>query len=207
MDTVEERALARNDRYIREFVEALHICPYARRCRETGKLHRRVVVPAELDAAHAAVRTVEALPEDSVEVALLIFPTAAANGVESARAFETFCADLRARMAESPFYCVAFHPDLPRDLHDAHRAVQFIRRSPDPTIQLVRASVLRQVRGADDGGTRVIDPSGLTLEQLLAIASPLSLADRIAEANLVTLQREGPDRIERLLAEIRGHET
>jgi hypothetical protein len=195
-----EAALARNERYIRDFVEALHICPYAKRCRETGKLHRRVVEEASLEAAIAAVRAVEALPADSVEVALLIFPGAPADGVESARAFETFCADLRERMAQSPFYCVAFHPNLPRDLFDAHRAVQFIRRSPDPTIQLVRASVLQAVRGKDDGGTRVIDPSSMTLEQLIAISSPLSLADRIAEANLATLQHEGPDRIEKLLA-------
>jgi len=37
----------------------------------------------------------------------------------------------------------------------------------------------------------------------MAISSPLSLADRIAEANLTALQREGPDRIEALLAALR----
>ena len=201
MDPIEAQALARNDRYIRDFVEALHICPYAKRCRETGKLHRRVVLRSE-DALDAA-RAVEAMPDDDVEVALLIFPRAPADGVESARAFEALCAELRPRLAK--FYCVAFHPDLPRDLFDAHRAVQFIRRSPDPTIQLVRSSVLRAVRGANDGGTKVIDPSNLTLEQLMAISSPLSLADRIAEANLETLRREDPDRIESLLDAFRGH--
>jgi hypothetical protein len=195
--------LERNDRYIREFVEALHICPYAKTCRESGKLARRVVLRAEDLLAEA--RAVEAMPDDSVEVALLIFPNARADGVESARAFESFCADLRPSLTK--FYCVAFHPDLPRDLFDAHRAVQFIRRSPDPTIQMVRASVLREVRGSDDGGTKVIDPSSLTLEQLMAISSPLSLADRIAEANLETLRREGPDHLDRLLSEFRGHNT
>jgi hypothetical protein len=194
-------ALARNDRYIREFVEALHICPYAKTCRETGKLHRRVL--ASLDEAAPAAREVEALPDDAVEVALLIFPGAATGSEKTARDFETFCADLRPSLHK--FYCVAFHPDLPRDLADGHRAVQFIRRSPDPTIQMVRASVLRAVRGPNDGGTRVVtDPGSLSLEQLLAIASPLTLADRIAAANLETLQREGPDRIEALLASFRG---
>jgi hypothetical protein len=211
VDQIETEALARNDRYLREFVEALHLCPYALRCRETGKLHRRVVVPAEIAAALEAVRAVEALPAESVEVALLIFPTARADGLASARDFEAFCAEVRERMGRAhhgdpPFYCVAFHPDLPRDLHDAHRAVQFIRRSPDPTLQLVRAAVLRQVRGTGDG-TRVVDPSAMTLEQLLAISAPLSLSDRIAEANLATLNREGPDHLEALLAGFRGHET
>jgi hypothetical protein len=203
---LEARTLARSDRYLRDFVEALHLCPYARRCRESGKLHRRVVLRPE--DAPAAVRAVEALPEGSVEVALLIFPNAPANGLESARDFDEFASDLRNRILDAhagnpPFYCVAFHPDLPRDLLDAHRAVQFIRRSPDPTIQLVRASVLRAVRGTDDGGTRVVDPSSLTLEQLMAVSSPLSLADRIAEANLAMLQREGPDKVEALLASLR----
>ena len=205
-ESAEQSALARSDRYLQEFVEALHLCPYAKRCRESGKLHRRVVLRAA--DAPAAVRAVEALPEAAVEVALLIFPNAPADGVESARAFEAFCVALREQMSSAhdgapPFYCVAFHPDLPRDLAGAHRAVQFIRRSPDPTIQLVRAAVLRTVRGEGDGGTRLLDPSSLSLEQLMAISSPLSLADRIAEANLETLQREGAPRVEALLASMR----
>ena len=39
-------ALARNDRYVREFVEALNLCPYAKRTRETGKLKREVLLDA-----------------------------------------------------------------------------------------------------------------------------------------------------------------
>lgn len=205
---LEAESLARSDRYLREFVEALHLCPYAKRCREDGKLHRRVVVPADAEGAMEAVRAVEALPEGSVEVALLIFPTARADGLDSAREFESFCAAVRERMSaehrgEPPFYCVAFHPDLPRDLLDAHRAVQFIRRSPDPTLQLVRASVLNAVRGDRTGGSRFFDASSMTLEELLLVAAPISLADRIAEANLATVQREDPERLEALLREIR----
>src|SRR5260221_2039624 len=204
MTTPTELALSRNDRYLREFVEAIHLCPYARHCRESGKLHRRVLFSQDPEEVLAEIRAVEALPADSVEVALLIFPDAPARGLDSAREFEAFAADLRNRMLAAhegnpPFYCVAFHPDLPRDLLDAHRAVQFIRRSPDPTVQLVRASVLKGVRGSNDGGTRIVDVSKLSLEELMAISSPLSLADRIAEANLETLGREDPDRIEGLL--------
>jgi hypothetical protein len=206
--TPDEEVLARNDRYIRDFVEALHLCPYARRCREAGKLHRRVIRRRE--DALAAVREIETLPEDAVEVALLIFPGEPADGSESARAFESFCAGLREQMSgpqggPASFYSVAFHPDLPRDLLDLHRAVRFIRRSPDPTLQLVRASVLQSVRGELGGGSRYVDTSRLSLEEAMALASPLSLAERIAEANLGTLQREGPDRIEALLASFRRH--
>src|SRR3954468_16248951 len=197
--TTAEDALLRNDRYLREFVEALRLCPYAKRCREEGKLHRRVL--RSRAEALPAIAAIEALPEDSVEVALLIFPDEPAQGQASARAFESFCADLRPHLQS--FYCVAFHPALRRDLEDAHRAVQFIRRSPDPTLQLVRASVLTSVRGGEGSGSRCVDPATLSLEQLLALQTPLSLSDRIAEANLETLRREGPDRLEKLLAGLR----
>jgi hypothetical protein len=143
-----------------------------------------------------------------VEVALLIFPAEPASGESSAREFVAFCADVRDRMfaahgtGEAPFYCVAFHPDLPRDLLDANRAVHFIRRSPDPTLQLVRASVLRAVRGEHQGGSRYLGQ--LLLEEAMALASPLSLAERIAEANFATLEREDPDRLEALLSSFRA---
>ena len=207
MTTPDERVLARNDRYLREFVEALHLCPYAKRCREEGKLQRRVIRRRE--DALAAIREIEAMPADAVEVALLIFPEEPAEGEESARAFEAFCAELREQMfashpGQAPFYCVAFHPDLPRDLLDANRAVRFIRRSPDPTLQLVRASILVRVRGDGGGGSRYVDTSLLSLEQAMALLSPASLAERIGEANLATLQREGPDRLELLLSSLRG---
>ena len=207
MTTPDERVLARNDRYLREFVEALHLCPYAKRCREEGKLQRRVIRRRE--DALAAIREIEAMPADAVEVALLIFPEEPADGEESARAFEAFCAELREQMfashpGQAPFYCVAFHPDLPRDLLDANRAVRFIRRSPDPTLQLVRASILVRVRGDGGGGSRYVDTSLLSLEQAMALLSPASLAERIGEANLATLQREGPDRLELLLSSLRG---
>jgi hypothetical protein len=198
-------ALARNDRYLREFVEALHLCPFAKRCRLDGKLLRRVLLPQE--DAMAAVREIEALPPESIEVALLIFPLAKRGSTEAARDFEAFGASVRetmfaAHFSGPPFYCVAFHPDLPRDLTDAHRAVQFIRRSPDPTLQLVRASVLQAVRG-DGGGERYVDASKLTLEQLLTLTVPASTSDRIAEANLETLHRAGPDRLGELLSSLR----
>lgn len=199
--TTAEAALLRNDRYLRQFVEALRLCPYARRCREEGKLHRRVL--RSRAEALPAIAAIEALPADSVEVALLIFPDEPAEGPAAARAFESFCADLRPHVKS--FYCVAFHPNLPRDLHDAHRAVQVIRRSPDPTLQLVRVSVLATVRGGEGDGSRYLDPATLSLEQLLAVQTPLSLSDRIAEANLETLRREGPDRIEELLEGLRRY--
>jgi hypothetical protein len=214
-------ALARSDRYLREFVEALRMCPFARRCREEGRLERRVLFPEDdgLTAAHAgaigaahtgaagtAVRTVlaelQTVPPQ-MEVALFIFPLAPKGSLESAHAFEAFGAGVRDAMPKpATFYCVAFHPDLPRDLRDAHRAVPFIRRSPDPTLQFVRIETLEAVRGAD--GDRYVDPSRLTPALLASLQEEESLSDAIASENFRTLEREGPDEVERLLRSIAG---
>src|SRR3954464_7080420 len=100
MTTPDLEALARNDRYLREFVEALRMCPYAQACRESGKLQRRVLHSRE--EALPAIRQIETLPPESVEVALLIFPLEPASGDASARAFSAFAADLRDRIFASP---------------------------------------------------------------------------------------------------------
>ena len=201
-------ALERNDRYVREFVEAFNLCPYARRTRETGRLHRVVLLEDGDEAGDALVREIEkleALPAATVDVALMIFPVLP-TGRDASIAFEKMLAAARERMqarhpgGDTPFYCVAFHPDFAGDLADEHRAVRFIRRSPDPTVQLVRASVLHAVRGA--GSTDYIDTSTMSATELLAVSVPLAISDRIAQANLRTLKER--DGLHRLLEEIRG---
>jgi hypothetical protein len=201
--TPAQAALARNDRYLLEFVERLSLCPFARRCRETGKLQRVVLEGADaestLPAARDAIARLEAMPEDDLEVALLICPAFAGDH----KAFEELCG--RVRDSARSFYCVAFHPGLPEDLADANRAVGFIRRSPDPTLQLVRASLLTRVRGEHTGGSVFVDISKMSLAELVGLVAPEALADRIARQNLDTVRREGPDRVRTLLHEL--HES
>ena len=164
MESIEAGALARNDRYLREFVEALELCPFARKCRETGRLARRVLRggrPAEATAA--AVRDLEATAEEQVEVALLIYPEFAGD----VRAFEQFRDEVRRSLRL--FYCVAFHPALPMDLSDANRAVSFLRRSPDPTLQLVRVATLDRIRSGRPAGSVYLDPSKVSAEELRSL--------------------------------------
>lgn len=215
-------ALERNDRYVREFIEALGLCPYAKRTREEGRLHRVVLLEqggapqsagfdATVVALDAAIARVEQQQPGSIDVGLVIFPAlvpALAAGAGAAKAFEQLVALARERMqarhpgGDSPFYCVAFHPDFAEDLRDEHRAVRFIRRSPDPTVQLVRASVLREVRGS--GTSDYVDTSRLSPAELMAVAAPVSVSDRIGRANLRTLEAAGPPTLRELLADIRA---
>ena len=198
MESIEAAALARNDRYLREFVEALDLCPFARRCRESGRLARRVLRgggPGEATAS--AVRELEATPEDQVEVALLIYPELE-GGV---RALEELRDEVRRSLRR--FHCVAFHPELPMDLSDENRAVSFLRRSPDPTLQLVRIATLDRVRSGRPAGSVYLDRSKLSAEELRSLQPALTVSEQIARANLRTLQRHDAARLASLLAELR----
>ena len=212
-------SLARNDRYLHEFVEALALCPWARHCRELGRLGRTVLLEAGgpagsesqghlVHAALSALQEFAARPASELEIGLLIFPALAPclrEGHQGARGFEQFVVALREAMQRAfaatgpPFYCVAFHPEFGMDLADENRAVRFIRRSPDPTIQLVRISVLDAARGDAAGSTRYVDASRMTSEELMALQSPLSISEKITLGNFETLQREGPERLRALL--------
>lgn len=222
-------ALKRNDRYVQEFVEAYNLCPYAKRCRESGRLHRVVLLAtggevgsreyeAAVEALVEAIAEIERQAVESVEVALILLPALApalAEGSEGARRFEELVAVARTRIearhpnADTPFYCVAFHPQFVAPLRgepqDVHRAVRFIRRSPDPTVQLVRASVLRAVRGTNPGGAQYVDVSGMSAAELMAVSAPISIPERIGIANLGTLNQAGPDRLHALLEDIAAH--
>ena len=198
MESIESAALARNDRYLREFVEALELCPFARKCREAGRLNRRVFRgDRPTEATLAAIRDLELTTEDQVEVALFLYPEFTAG----LRSFEEFRDEVRASLRL--FYCVAFHPDLPMDLSDANRAVSFLRRSPDPTLQLVRIATLERVRSGRPAGTFYLDTTKISPSELNALQPSVSISDQIAEANLRTLRQHDPAELERLLAGLR----
>src|SRR5438067_5777051 len=182
-------ALARNDRYLREFVEALNLCPFAKRCREEGRLVRRVILDDYLlPALLRAAAEVETLPEKQCEVALLVVP----HFTEGAAAFRELCAQVRRPLRH--FHCVAFHPGLKADFSGENRAVQFLRRAPDPTLQLVRIATLERVRGERPGGTVYVGTAAAKEFHL-----PPSLSEEIARANLATILEHGPATLERLL--------
>ena len=182
----EAMALARHERYVREFVEAFNFCPYARRSREMGTLHRVVLLEDGFEAAASAIASAierfEQLPADSMEVGFIILPLLSQRPQEFEMLVRAAREKTEARHGSSatPFYCVAFHPAFAEDLADEHRAVRFLRRSPDPTVQLVRASVLEKVR------------------------TSAAVSDRIAAANLKTLQGEGVAAMRALLGAIRA---
>jgi hypothetical protein len=124
-----------------------------------------------------------------VEVALLIYPRLHLGRLE----FEHFAARVRNAdagrrpLGEAPFMLAAFHPGAEPDMEDPERLIPFLRRTPDPTIQLVRSSVLERVRAGTPQGTQFVDVRSLDVNVEYAVP----LRERIARANLATVERMG----------------
>jgi hypothetical protein len=132
-------ALRVNARYVEEVVIGWNLCPWAARAWHDGQVVRRVF-EASAPAADAVVAFAgELAVNPAAAIGLAIFPRAAL-GVS---AWERFAE--HARRGVRGFLVAAFHPDYGDAAGariDPARLVAFIRRTPDPTLQLVRASLL-----------------------------------------------------------------
>jgi hypothetical protein len=205
---LEREALRLHARYAAEVVEELGLCPWAERARLDGRVHTRVCLRDWPDVGHT-VDVLAALGDDpSIEVAFVVFPVLDLDRL----GFAHFIADVRARDAalrgrgRSVFALADFHPTAAIDVTNAERLVPFLRRTPDPTLQLVRHSALSAVRLSTDQGTRFLDPSQLTEANFMLLSSPAPpLAARVAKNNLRSVERMGTralaDRIDRIAAD------
>jgi hypothetical protein len=161
------------DRYLVEVVEAYELCPWARAAREAGELAVAIVwgEPA-LDAWVAAAE--RALAEPGARVAMVVAPEWPGALAELRALRDRVAARvLAAGIAE-------FHPDAPLDLATPARLVPFLRRAPDPLLQLVPLALLAAARAQPP------PPDLAAQARMLGGAEPAARADlaaRIAAAN------------------------
>ena len=143
-------------RYLEEVVEDLGLCPFARRSREQGRVHRplfRVSAssPSPTDVAEGVATC--ARTHADAEIILVTFVDDEGHYDEPA-AFEAFVTAVREAYAgmDAPLYfMVAFHPRLDETIDTARpltkdTLVPLIRRTPDPVIQCVNGAVLEHAR-------------------------------------------------------------
>lgn len=193
-----------HDRYQREIVEGMGLCPFARRSRELGRVHRPVFVAthdADPDPREVAQTLAKLVREDrSVEIVLLTFPIPPGHAWSRPAAFEQFLARLREAWKGGPppreFYMVSFHPQLqpPADRPlTADSLVSVLRRSPDPVIQCVDADLLDRVRrqaqvAARDRMLRELEARDPNLAAMFArsVAPDPELSSDIARQNFST---------------------
>jgi len=189
-------------RYQLEIVEACGLCPWAERARLDGHMRECVLLQTEDTATGPSVRTIQGLAiEERIEVALLIFPRIKLGRSD----FEQFVARVREAdakchaLGEVPFMFAAFHPEAAPDMTHPERLIPFLRRTPDPSIQLVRGTVLERVRARAPQGTQFVDIRLLVADD---VEYELPLRERIARTNLATTQRMGVEELRRQLDEI-----
>lgn len=201
--TLSREAVRLYRRYQTEIVEALNLCPWAERARLEGRVRETVLFCTGLDE-EPALDAIDALAKDpSVEIGLLLFPKLAAGFGEFERFVSTLVTKDAARreLGAAPFALAAFHPDARADLSDPERSIPFLRRTPDPTIQLVRCEALDRVREGFHEGTEFVDVKALmTLDWTRDDTLPLR--ERIARGNHRTLSRLGLVAVEERFAAI-----
>ena len=206
-----EREVQRvHTRYQTEVVEAFGLCPWAKEARKSGRVHMHVtfMTAATPEAALPLIDACMQAPE--AEVGMLIWPLLPL----SRRQFAHFVAAVRSAdearhvRGQQRFALADFHPNAALDLTDADKLVPFLRRAPDPLIQIVRTDVLARVRGTEPSGTSYVDPEHIAQLTLAELAPPaLSVAARVAQQNLRTAQRVGLETLTHIFDTIQADRT
>jgi hypothetical protein len=190
-------------RYQTEVVEAFVLCPWAERARLEGRVEERVYLGESVDVEDVLQEIARLDGNRTVEIGLLIFPklSIAPNDFERLVSHVSVTDADRRELGTAPFALAAFHPGGRPDLATAERLIPFVRRTPDPTVQLVRQESLERVREGFNEGTHFVD-----LEALATLATSrddtVPLRERIARANLKTIQSAGVAELERRFADI-----
>jgi hypothetical protein len=189
-------------RYVSEVVEALGFCPWAAVARRQGRV-RTVAILGESPTLESVLEDLRALErDDNTDIGLLVLPEVVIGRVE----FQHFAARVRAGYesvrAADGFAIADFHPDAAPDLASPARLVPFIRRSPDPTLQLVRRSTLDAARRGEPSGTKFVDADSLaqSLEPLPPENEPVHA--RLARENLDLVQHLGVEHVTAVLDDI-----
>lgn len=131
-----------HERYIIEFVERLALCPWAKEARERGQVRHHVCLDETPDTTSLQTSCHDWRDDKDAVVAFILLPLY--RGTREA--FSDFVDLLRQTDLASEF---AMAPFFPRHPDDEVSLVEFLRQSPDPTVQLVRHGALAEVRGAD----------------------------------------------------------
>jgi len=223
----QEAILAVHERYLTEVVEGFGLCPFARRCREQGRIERPLFdlrqLPQGEPSAGACALEVAAITREhpEVEVILLTFvlpqghswadPTGPGGFEDYVRALRTAYESL----ADGPrYYMVPFHPGF-RRAEGARPLTQdslvpLIRRTPAPVIQCIRADLLddyrRQAQAVAEERFRAeVAKLDHELRALLAhaIQADPELSSDIARSNFETIGAgRGREDFERRIAEL-----
>jgi hypothetical protein len=150
-------ALRVNARYVEEVVIGWGLCPWAAQAWREGAVARRVLLEPAPDAPAVLAFLDEIAAQPATAIGLLICPRVALGEAGWGTFAERVRRADRARRppgAAAPFLLAAFHPLAdapPRAPATPNALVSLVRRTPDPMLQLVRASLVEALaRGGRD---------------------------------------------------------
>ncbi len=174
-------------RYQTEIVEAYRLCPWADRATRDGRVRETVYppgpTPTRVEPSLAAIDSWIADP--TVDVAFAIYPRLGL-GRQAFHDFRRSRARRRHRRGTSWGACRSSSrrsiPEADPDTGDPERLIPFLRRTPDPTLQFLRASTLDGIRTGSAQGTQFLDIA--SLDAVLSGTAQPPLRERIARANL-----------------------
>lgn len=165
------------ERYLVEVVEKYSLCPWARMARERGEVQLEVLwgTPT-VDDWVAAAETLFTRPK--VQVVMIVAPELVIKPTR----FHSARNDVSTRMQSVGI--AEFHPEAALDLLSPARLVPYLRRSPDPLLQMVPLSLLESVKGESQTVDRMHQ-----VQALGGVGAPprRDTGDRIADDNHATV--------------------
>lgn len=166
------------DRYLIEVVERFDLCPWARSARINGEVAVGIVWGSAPPLASWIEMARELLARPTTRVAMVVAPELSIEWGE--------LHDLRNEVAAAIAIAgvAEFHPVARLDLATPARLVPFLRRSPDPLLQLVPLALLQSVRGDSPAVDRA---QQVQLLNGTAEGPKPDFADQIASANHATV--------------------
>ncbi len=199
---IEREALRLFSRYTSEIVEGLGFCPWAKPARLKGQVRQSVDPSPVPQVEHAVAWVRELSASASVEIGFLVHPRCSMSRSQ----FETHVQTISDAYTHAlgpigaTMAIVGFHPEAKPNLDSPFSLVNFIRRSPDPTLQAIRLSTLAAMRERDGADAIYLAP-GVDVETLPPM-SDHPLHARVAQANFDTVNKMGVTEVEKMILAI-----
>lgn len=191
-ETLRREALRLHERYQHELIERFSVCPWAKPSRLAGRT-RAHVVTAKACSAEELAPLLSAWADDSeLEVGFVIVPRFEGD----ADAFSNWAASVAEPRADV-FLSAPFYPSV----SESAGSIQFLRQTPDPTVQLVRRSRLEEIRAQDPPHYR--DIFEIDMNDLAKEAEKQPVAASVVAHNERMLEREGRAGIRSIFEDIR----
>lgn len=192
-EALRREALRLHERYHRELIERFAVCPWAKPARAEGRTRAHVVTNASCSPGELAPVLASWADDEAIEVAFVIAP----RFTGGADAFADWATSI-AEPLDEVFLAAPFYPSA----SDSAGSIQFLRQTPDPTVQLVRRTSLEQIRAQDPPHYR--DIFEVDLRDLGAKKAPQTVAASVVSHNERMIEREGRAEIQRVVDDIRG---